>query len=217
MTRRILAVATVMLLTNTAAQAETRAMAPETSAKAAADRAAQTTETAGAAIERLSARLAGAPSATAVLEAWCAERGMAAEARLVAQRVPGIVKPIAPAQRARLAIGLEEPVAYRRVRLSCGAYVLSEADNWYVPSRLTPEMNAVLATTDAPFGRVVRPLAPRRQNLSHRRLWTGAPEESPGFDAPVLALDAVLSTAEGVPFCEVAETYKGAVLARGSL
>ena len=36
-------------------------------------------------------------------------------------------------------IGPDEPVAYRHVRLRCGDHVLSEADNWYVPSRLTPE------------------------------------------------------------------------------
>jgi len=44
-------------------------------------------------------------------------------------------------------------VKYRRVQPSCGDHILSEADNWYVPRRLTPEMNRLLETTDVPFGR----------------------------------------------------------------
>lgn len=166
-----------------------------------------------AAIRELSARLDAGASATSVLEAWCAERGMAAEPRLVAQKVADIRKPLEDVQRRRLAIGPEEPVVYRRVRLSCGGHVLSEADNWYVPSRLTPEMNAQLATTDAPFGRVVKPLSPSRRHLSMRRIWTGDEGVPPGPDEAMFSVSAVLSTGAGVPFCEVVETYKGAILA----
>lgn len=167
-----------------------------------------------AVIETLSARLLAAPSATAVLEAWCAERGLAADPRIVAVRVPGLDKPPSPAQRERLAVGPDEPVRYRRVRLTCGSHVLSEADNWYVPSRLTPEMNAALDGTQAPFGTVVRPLRPSRRNLSLRMLWRPGEGTAPGPDAPLFSVEAVLSTG-GVPFCEVAETYTGAVLAQG--
>lgn len=165
-------------------------------------------------IETLSARLLSAHSATAVLEAWCAERGLADDPRLVAVRVPGPDKPLSALQRERLAIRPDEPVRYRRVRLTCGAHVLSEADNWYVPARLTPEMNAVLETTQTPFGRVVRPLSPTRRNLGIVTLWLPGRDAMPGADERLFSVEAVLST-QGVPFCEVAETYTGAVLARG--
>lgn len=165
-------------------------------------------------IETLSARLLAAHSATAVLEAWCAERGLADDPRIVAVRVPGIDKAPSPEQRARLSVGPDEPVRYRRVRLTCGPYVLSEADNWYVPGRLTPAMNAMLDGTQTPFGRVVRPLTPTRRNLSLRMLWSPGREAVPAADEPLFAVEAVLSTGEGLAFCEVAETYTGAVLAQ---
>lgn len=165
-------------------------------------------------IETLSARLLTSHSATAVLEAWCAERGLAQDPRVVARRIPGPDKPPTPAQRARLAVSSNEPVRYRRVRLVCGAHTLSEADNWYVPARLTPEMNAVLDATETPFGRVVKGLAPTRRHLALRRLWKPSQARLPGPDDLLFSVRAVLSTREGVPFCEVAETYTGAVLAR---
>ena len=37
------------------------------------------------------------------------------------------------------------------MRLKCGDHVLSEADNWYVKARLTPDMNHMLETTDTPL------------------------------------------------------------------
>ncbi|WP_147080495.1 hypothetical protein [Methylobacterium haplocladii] len=166
-------------------------------------------------IETLSARLLAAHSATAVLEAWCAERGLAIDPRLTAVRVSGPEKMLSDLQRERLALRPDEPVRYRRVRLTCGGHVLSEADNWYVPSRLTAEMNTMLETTEAPFGRVVHPLAPTRRNLSLKMLWTPEELEPPGPEKKLFFVEAVLSTAAGIPFCEVAETYTGAVLARG--
>ena len=108
----------------------------------------------------------------------------------------------------------DEPVRYRRVRLACGVHVLSEADNWYVPGRLTPAMNAALDETDAPFGRVVRPLEPTRRNVALRPL-RDPDAPPPGPDDPLFEIDAVLATGAGLPFCEVAETYLGAVLGRG--
>ena len=68
-----------------------------------------------------------------------------------------------------------EPVRYRHVRLVCGDKLLSEADNWYVPARLTPEMNRLLDETDTPFGRVIRDLNFRRETLSARVLWQPLP------------------------------------------
>ena len=165
-------------------------------------------------IDTLKERLLSADSATAVLEAWCAEHGLSDTPRLFAERLPGPDKPLTLSQRLRLRIGTDEPVRYRRVRLVCGSSVLSEADNWYVPARLTPEMNRELETTDVPFGRVVRTLAPSRRNLYATEIWTPAAAVPAPAD-PLFSVAAVLSTREGMPFCEVSETYTGAVLARG--
>ncbi|ABY30791.1 hypothetical protein [Methylorubrum extorquens] len=190
------------------------ARAQAAGAAAETGREAQDGSEARALIETLSARLLAAPSATAVLEAWCAERGLSHDPRIVAVRVPGPDKLPGAARRERLAVSPDEPVRYRRVRLTCGTHVLSEADNWYVPSRLTSAMNAALDGTQAPFGHVVRPLGPSRRNRSLTMLWRPESGGLPGPGEPLFSVEAVL-TAGGVPFCEVAETYTGAVLIQG--
>ncbi|MCJ2123661.1 hypothetical protein MKL11_14070 [Methylobacterium sp. J-077] len=164
-------------------------------------------------IASLQGRVLAAHSATLALESWCADYKLAADAHLVAQRMAVADKPLSAAQRTRLAIGPDEPVRYRRVRLACGDRVLSEADNWYVPARLTPEMNATLDGTRTPFGRVVRPLEPTRQTIAVRPFPQAA---VPGPDDPLFEIDAVLSTGAGQPFCEVAETYLGGALPEAS-
>lgn len=163
-------------------------------------------------IALLTDRLLGGPSATAVLESWCRERWPAKVAVLLAQPMEAPHKAPTPLQCERLAVADAGAVRYRRVRLTCGDRVLSEAENWYVPDRLTGAMNRILDTTATPFGRVVHPLAPTRRNLALDVLWT--PEAAaPGPETPLFAIRAVLSTAAGTPFCEVTETYRGAVLA----
>lgn len=160
-------------------------------------------------IASLRSRILAAQSATFALEAWCADHRLSADHRLVAERLPVPDKPLSAAQRSRLAIGPDEPVRYRRVRLACGDRVLSEADNWYVPARLTPEMNATLDGTRTPFGRVVRTLAPVRKTVEVRTPEGGV---APGASAPLFEVDAVLSTGAGEPFCEVVETYLSSAL-----
>nr|WP_244507537.1 hypothetical protein [Methylobacterium phyllostachyos] len=157
----------------------------------------------------LRSRILASHSATLALESWCAEHRLAADPHLVAQRLPGPDKPLSVVQRARLDIGPDEPVRYRRVRLVCGDHVMSEADNWYVPARLTPEMNAALDQTRTPFGRVVRALAPVRRTVEVR---APAPNIGPGPGDPLFEVDAVLTTGAGQPFCEVVETYLGTAL-----
>jgi hypothetical protein len=108
----------------------------------------------------------------------------------------------------------------------CGAHVLSEADNWYVPGRLTPEMNKLLDTTDSPFGVVVRALHFQRHTLSSTLLWLPLPAgwemnatgaRGAGADQPMpsklLEHRAVLTLPDGTPFSEVVETYTDNVLA----
>lgn len=164
-----------------------------------------------ACVSLLTDRLLNGPSATAILEDWCRECGFAAEPILVALPVEASRKAPTPLQCERLAVQDPGIVRYRRVRLTCGGLVLSEAENWYVPDRLTGAMNFTLDTTTTPFGRVVHPLAPTRRNLSLDVLWTSEAGD-PGPETPLFAIQAVLSTEDGTPFCEVTETYHGAVL-----
>jgi hypothetical protein len=178
-------------------------------------------------LQTVNGRILAASSATRTLEEWCGEHHMAAEPRIVAIRVPGVRKEPSPEQLQRLGVRDASEVEYRRVELRCGTHVFSEADNWYVPARLTPEMNALLTTTDTPFGKAVQSLAPYRRTIAVTMLWTPLP---PGWELELLhprfprwrtlALPkevfqhrAVLYTAEHVPFSEVVETYQSELLA----
>jgi chorismate-pyruvate lyase len=178
-------------------------------------------------LQTLNAELLSHDSATLTLDGWCARRRLApAGSRIVAERVRGQDKLVTPDVRAALQVGAEEPVRYRRVRLRCGDRVLSDADNWYVPSRLTPEMNSVLDTSDTAFGRAVQALHFRRQTMSVTLLWSPLPD---GWDvaakaaprrvarpiaipAHVIEHRAVLRLPDGTPFSQVVESYTGAVL-----
>jgi hypothetical protein len=180
-------------------------------------------------LQSLDAALLSHDSATLTLDDWCQRHRLAEPgAKIVAERVRGQDKAAGADQRALLRAGPDEPIRYRRVRLRCGALILSEADNWYVPARLTPSMNAALGGSDIAFGRAVQPLHFHRQTLSARLLWSPLPADwdTPGA-APIppatgdmLAIpprliehQAILSTPDGTPFSEVVETYTSAVLA----
>jgi hypothetical protein len=128
-------------------------------------------------IQTINAEILGSSSATLTLEKWCSDHRLAADPKLTATLVPGVDKAPTPQQRERLQIGPDEPVKYRRVQLSCGALVLSEADNWYVPARLSAEMNRLLETTDTPFGKAVLGLHPFRRTYSARLLWSPLPPQ----------------------------------------
>ncbi|WNV03871.1 hypothetical protein RP726_15750 [Candidatus Methylospira mobilis] len=121
----------------------------------------------------------GSRSATRSLEQWCARFQLADPARIIARRIAADEKPATVEQRRQLQVQDNEPVRYRHVQLLCGDHVLSKADNWYVPSRLTPEMNFLLDTTDSPFGKVVQPLQPYRITLSVQRFWPPLSESLP--------------------------------------
>lgn len=178
-----------------------------------------------AVLQGFNADLLSHPSATLTLERWCAAHRLAAEGSIVADLDRAADKPASADQRARLGVDAGEPVAYRRVRLSCGGRVLSEADNWYVPSRLTPEMNRLLTETTMPFGRAVLDLGFHRDLLSAELLWQPLPlgwevqAALPPAGAGPLAIPdhvlqhrAVLLTHDNVPFSEVVETYTAEVL-----
>jgi hypothetical protein len=105
--------------------------------------------------------------------------------------------------------------------------VLSEADNWYVPARLTPEMNHQLETTDIAFGRAIQALRFQRRTLSAKRLWSPLPD---GWEVTPAALPdagsrwlkvphgvlehrALLTLPDGTPISQLVETYTEGVLA----
>lgn len=148
------------------------------------------------------AALARHDSATAALGEWCRARGIASPATIRAIPVTGDEVAVAAAPRGDLGVGPEEPLGYRHVRLACGDTVLSDARNWFVPARLTPEMNAVLAASQIPFGKVVAPLGFRRERLEERAgPLPGCPDDT------VLAHRAVLRLADGRAISVVTECY----------
>jgi hypothetical protein len=158
------------------------------------------------ATDRLQADLKGPSSATQVLTQWCADRKLAEPAVIRAVRDHAEV-PASAQTRALLQAAPDEVLRYRRVKLTCGTHVLSEADNWYRPSRLTPEMNNMLDTTDTSFGTVVKPLNFHRDTLAMTR------PRDPHY---LLQVKAVLVAADGAPFSLVIENYTRELTPGGS-
>jgi chorismate-pyruvate lyase len=179
-------------------------------------------------VQTLNAELLASRSATLTLEKWCGEHRLAGagEAKIIARLIRGEAKPASAEQRQRLEVGPDEQLKYRRVQLLCGENVLSEADNWYVPSRLSAEMNRVLETTDTPFGKAVLALKPYRQTVAANVLWWPLAHGWENQAMPALAKGdamvipgalfehrAVLYTEARQPFSEVHEVYQRQLLA----
>lgn len=178
-------------------------------------------------IQTLNASLLASRSATATLEKWCADHKMSTAPKIVARRVVGIEKQPSEETRRRLDVGAKEPVKYRRVQLACGEHVLSEADNWYVPGRLSDDMNRALETTETPFGKAIAPLQPFRRTIEMKMRWSPLPD---GWE--ISATGALPETANGAlsiphdlfehtavvyardqrPVSEVQETYTREIL-----
>jgi chorismate-pyruvate lyase len=179
------------------------------------------------AIIDLNIRIFESNSATQVLERWCGEHQLASEPRIVAHRIDAAPKQPTAEQLKRLQVADAGELRYRRVELRCGERVLSKADNWYVPARLSAEMNRQLETTDTPFGKVVAALKPVRKVVGTKTIWSPQPEgwSCAAFDAAaapgrflqipqeLFQFRAVLSTADNLPFSEVNEIYQGDLLA----
>lgn len=162
-----------------------------------------------ATLDQFRQTLASHDSATLALEQWCARRALAAPAHVTALAQDDADRfPATPAIRRALEIGADVPVRVRHVRLACGAVVLSDARNWYVPDRLTPAMNQALDTTRTPFGKVVAPLGLHRQPLP-----AGAPGPAPCPTGTIHHESAVLRRNDGVAYSLVSECYTRANLA----
>lgn len=116
-----------------------------------------------ATLDQFEAMLAEHDSATKALGEWCEARGIARPAQITASDRRQVSSNEPPAKMRRL-LGIDrgDEFTMRHVHLDCGGKTLSIAWNWYVPSRLAPEMNTALATTNIPFGKVAAPLKFRR-------------------------------------------------------
>ncbi len=155
------------------------------------------------------AKLASNDSATVALQQWCAARNIAQPAVIYAGNkfATALNEPSKALQR-RLAVGKQERIVMRQVRLSCDKVVLSFAWNWYVPARLTPEMNAALAETDTPFGKVAAPLMFRREAL---KTIAGRAKNCP--HGTISTHSALLRLPDGKPLALVLECYTAANIA----
>ena len=178
-------------------------------------------------IQTLNADVLGSRSATTALERWCRDHKLADRPAIVAALMRDVKRPATSEQRQRLQVTEDDTVAFRHVQLRCGDRVLSEADNWYVPARLTAEMNRVLETTDTPFGRAVQSLEPYRSTFAARLLWSPLPDgweqastKLPASTGRALAIPAelfehraILYTRDHLAFSEVDEIYQRQILA----
>lgn len=177
-----------------------------------------------ATVQDLSIQLLSNDSATLTLEHWCADHKLAEPAKISAVRLKD-TKTAPDEVRHKLNVSASDPLGYRHVLLKCGDLVLSEADNWYVPERLTTDMNQTLDTTDTPFGRVVLPLHFQRHTVSSHLIWQSLPEhwqtgdaiptaQSKLLDIPetLISNEAVLTKPDGTPISFVIENYKSALL-----
>lgn len=178
-------------------------------------------------MQTFSVDILGSHSATKSLEKWCREHLLAAIPTIVARRIQGEERPLLPEQMQRLEVTNPEQVKYRKVQLFCGEQLLSEADNWYVPGRLTAAMNELLETTDTPFGKVIASLEPSRQTLSVKLLWSPLPEgweltprpikhhgKSKALEIPNALFEhqTLLYSQDRKPISEVHEVYQRQIL-----
>jgi chorismate-pyruvate lyase len=152
-------------------------------------------------LARLQSDILASPSATQLLTTRCAELKLATPAVMRAETLP-VAQGADAGVRILLKVNEAEPVRHRQVRLTCGGHVLSLADNWYVPSRLTGDMNHTLDSTDTPFGTVVRPLNFHRNTVA----------VTPQTGDTVLQVKAVLLTPQETPISLVIENYSGELL-----
>lgn len=165
---------------------------------------------------RLSDRLLASRSATAALQSWCEEHGIGqgkiAVVHLPPARQPAVDDYVLDA----LMLTKQETISVRRVRLERGRVCLSEADNWFVPERLTKLMVQTLATTNIPFGRVIEHVKPFRRTIHIRflpDLINGGAQTADLADAiPIFEHTAVVHRADGTPVSVVHEVYRSTLL-----
>ncbi|MFD1786266.1 hypothetical protein ACFSC3_01650 [Sphingomonas floccifaciens] len=153
-----------------------------------------TSDVDAAKLDRFAADLTAGGIVTRVLEAW-------AGGPVRAERVAGVAEASAQT-RALLRADTGTPLGFRRVRLLSGDRLLSEADNWFVPSRLPSTMRDMLEGSDTPFGIVITPLSPRRETLTCERFAGDS----------ILLVRALVLAGDGTPLALVEERYRRVIL-----
>jgi hypothetical protein len=114
----------------------------------------------------LNTRLIAGATATDTLLAWCEEHGLSEGPITVAMHQQFAPAVVPDDVLSALEFDPGDTIHYRRVRLMRGALPLAAAENWFVPQRLTADMNQALTETNVPFGRVIAPLQPLRRTLA---------------------------------------------------
>ncbi|WP_232228082.1 hypothetical protein [Asaia astilbis] len=146
----------------------------------------------------LSQALDARPSATLVLQDYCQHKFPGIAIRAVTLPVGNTPPP--PPDIALFALKKGETIRTRHVSLRCGEIALSDAWNWYVPQRVTTEMNRILERSTKPFGLVVASLNFKRLSLSSET------RDLP--DTILVRNQALLERGkDGLPFSLVEENY----------
>lgn len=178
-------------------------------------------------LQSLNVELLTGDSEKQTLEHWCVSHRLVSNPQIAIERVLDAEELPTEAQRKMLATAEKEPVRHRKVRVRCGSSVLLEADDWYLPSRVSPQVNALLEGTELPLQRAVQIAHFKRRTLSATLLWPQLPElgelgsakgvtESQAIGplpARVLTHHVLLMLPDGRPFGEIQANYMGNVLA----
>jgi len=169
-------------------------------------------ETPSSRLDRFQSLLLESHSASAVLADWILGADEAAH-RLAARKLQSQECPATADQRARLAVTEPKALHHRRVCLVAAGRVLSVADNWYVPARLSSDMLARFIHGVTPFGAAIVELGPRRKTLSVERI-AHLEELVEGERPPawLLKVRALVIDRHDRPLCEVSETYSRNIL-----
>jgi hypothetical protein len=161
-------------------------------------------------VRQLYLHLLSFPTATSALAAWINARGLGSDtirAKVMEQAYGNAV-----ATR-------KGAIAKRRVLLTCGPYILSEATIVYRDYLLPAELRSQLRSTDLPFGEVVNSLRPSRRTTFASLI--AAPNTVLSRDqlhpfTPILELHATVTTADLGPIARVREVYGAYLLSNAS-
>jgi hypothetical protein len=164
-------------------------------------------------VETLRQALASGESATAVLDRWCRDHGLAPAGSVRAEKLPPDSFPIPVEAKTKLRPN-GRAIVQRRVRLHCGGTLLSEARLWFVPNLLTPAMRRQLARTTKPFGSVVAPLRFRRVQSRITDLSSPNGLVPPPASRDLFSVEAYLVLPDGRLFAFTQEVYKASLLNR---
>ena len=151
-------------------------------------------------------------TATAFLNDWLYEEFGVIDAELCIDILQTETDPVCEALLRLLDVEQPADLAYRRVVISHDSVALSEAQNWYVPKRLTVEMRRAIARTRQPFGHIVGPIVAHRDELPRMTQASIPDSPKPRCKAPILECSALLRRSDDKPISLVREWYTSAIV-----